>query len=399
MKRNIISVFLISFILFGFFMMMSCESPSTPPTPTETKGEPSTGTPGEATGTKAPDKTPTDGKTTGEPTKAPETGKPGETPTGKPSGKPTGAAGTPEATPKKTETPVVEAADEKAPAKAIKPISGKITIGMLLVNDDVGGVRDRFKKLEKEGKVTLIFKKSGLDSKKQEAIAKELVDKKVNALILNPRDSFTGDKIIKMAAKKNVPVFGLEMPMSDEAVSQVTFYMPQAGVKAANYMAEQIGKKGTVLVLSTDRSVEEKKMAELFKKTAEDISGDIKVKIINVMGDKKDTNKEIKKALTENKDIAGVFGVNNEISVPAANMLNGMKKTSVIVVGFTGGHEAMKAIKKYDFYKGDVKNDIKNIGKEAEKVVMKYLRDGEQVPRHIYLDYKIMDRESIKEVK
>lgn len=386
MKRNTLIILLISFMLLGVILMTSCE-PQPTPTPGETTGAPSTGAP------------------TGEPTK--------ETPKVSPTE--TAATGTPEATASKTPGEVTETPTEapteagtpatdlltpeqKPPAKPGKAVSGKAKVGILLVNEDIGDIVKNFKKLEKEGKVAVVFKKSGLDNAKQEEMAKEILGAGVNALILNPRDSMVGDKILKMAQKKNIPVFGVEIPISEEAVSQVGFYTPAAGVTAAKYIAEQIGNKGKIVVLSSDFDPQQQEMAKVLKESIEKMSG-MEVTIVTVMGDKyKDSKKEIKKALEGNKDAAAFFAVNNDISVPAADMMNSMKMTDKVLVGYLGGFEAMKAINKYNFYKADVKNDIKDMGKETEKVVMTYVRDGKEVPRNVYLNFKIMDKESLKDV-
>ena len=384
MKRNTLIILLISFMFLGIVLMTSCE-PQATPGPTETTGAPATGAP-------------TDKPTKGTPKTSPSGTAGTETPaTGTPEVK---TSETPGETPAETGTPATDMLkpEQKPPAKPGKAISGKIKIGILMVNEDIGDIVRNFKKLEKEGKVTIVFKKSGLDNAKQETMAKEILSSGVNALILNPRDSQVGDKILKMAQKKNVPVFGVEIPMSDEAISQVGFYVPAAGVTAAKYISEQIGNKGKILILSNDFDSQQNEMGKVLKETIEKTPG-MEAKIVTVMGEKhKDYKGEIKKALEANKDVAAVFAVNNDISVPAADMMNNMKMGKTILVGHLGGFEAMKAITKYDFYKADIKNEIKDMGKETEKIVMTYVRDGKEVPRNVYLDFKIMDKESLKEV-
>ena len=383
MKRNTLIILLVSVMLLGVVLMTSCE-PQSPPSPTETTAAPSTGAP---TGEPASKESPKGTEKTGAP-EATASKAPGE------------VTGTPAEAPTETASPASDllTPEQKPPAKPGKAITGKAKIGILLVNDDIGDVVKNFKKLEKEGKVSVVFKKTGLDNTKQEEMAKEILGAGVNALVLNPRDSMVGDKILKMAQKKNVPVFGLEIPISEEAISQVGFYTPAAGVTAAKYIAEQIGNKGKIVVLASDFDPQQQEMAKVLKDTIDKMSG-MEVSIITVMGDKhKDSKAEIKKALEGNKDAAAFFAVNNEISVPAAEMMNDMKMTDKVLVGYLGGFEAMKAINKYSFYKADIKNDIQDMGKETQKVVMEYVRDGKEVPRNVYLKFKVMDKESVKEV-
>lgn len=384
MKRNTLIILLISFLFLGAVLMTSCESQPTPG-PTETTGAPATGAPTEKPTKGTPNASPV--AATG--TETPATGTPDVT-----------ASKTPGETPTQTGVPGSDLPmpEQPSPAKPGKAISGKIKIGILMVNDDIGDTVKNFKKLEKEGKISVVFKKSGLDNAKQEEMAKEILGAGLNALILNPKDSILGDKIVKMAQKKNIPVFGLEVPMSQEAVSQIGFYTPAAGVTAAKYIAEQIGSKGKILVLSSEFDPQQTEMAKVFKQSIDKMTG-MEVKIVTVMGPKhKDHKSEIKKALEANKDVTAIFAVNNDISVPAADMMNNMKMTNKVLVGYLGGFDAMRAISKYDFYKADVKNDVQNVGKEAEKVVMTYIRDGKEVPRNVYLDFKIMDKESLKDV-
>ncbi len=102
---------------------------------------------------------------------------------------------------------------------------------------------------------------------------------------------------------------------------------------------------------SNDFDPQQQEMADAFKQTIEKMSG-MEVKIVTVMGVKyKDSKKEIKSALEGNKDVAAIFAVNNEISVPAADMMNSLKMNKITLVGYLGGFEAMKAIQNMIFTK------------------------------------------------
>jgi len=408
MNRKVLTVFLVGLAVLGLLFLVGCPSqapkddtPAPPPTdkapaPPPDKGEPGTppekGEPGTPPEKGEPGTPPEKGEPgtppeKGEPGKPPEKGEPGTPPEKGEPGKPPVMPG--KVKPGEGPKPV-----PTEPKKPGSPISGKVKIGLLLINEDTGGVHTTLKEMQKNGEVEIVYEKFSDDPKQHVKQAEKVIGKGVDGLIVSPIDGLYAEKIIEVAEKKGKPVFVLEaVAKSGDVVSQVALDYNEIGKKASEFMGKELGNKGKVLVLSTKTSLDLENMAKAFKKEAE--KSGMKVEIVTASSDKLKADKGVAQALSKHKGVQGVFAVDTDIALKAAKKMGAMKMNASLI-GYGFNPDVEKAVLKYKFYKGNILPDTSTMGKKAVEVAMKYLKEGKEVPRRVSPEIKVLDSKEIK---
>ncbi|MCF5636039.1 substrate-binding domain-containing protein, partial [Pseudomonas syringae] len=104
--------------------------------------------------------------------------------------------------------------------------------------------------------VTLQFVDARADVNKQIDQVKELINKKVDALIVNPVDTAATARITKEAVAAGIPLVYVNRRPDEaklpEGVATVTSDDTEAGRMQAQYIADKMGGKGSVMILLGD---------------------------------------------------------------------------------------------------------------------------------------------------
>ncbi len=137
-------------------------------------------------------------------------------------------------------------------------------------------------------------------------------------------------------------------------------------------------------------------MIEAFIKETKKHPG-ISVDVVVVESEKKTPGEEVPAVLKKHPKVAGIFAMSAPISSKAAEAIAAGEKPYPLLVGYGGLPEAQKAIVRYPFYRGDVVNKVDEMGRVTADTVMKFLVQGKEVPRNVYLDLQFLNKKYIRE--
>lgn len=203
-------------------------------------------------------------------------------------------------------------------------------------------MQDGINQLATENKTTVKFVDAQDDSAKQSNDVDDLIQQKVDILLINPVDSSAIVPAVEAANKANIPVIAIDRSSeSGTLLTTVASNNAEGGKMAAEFIMEQIGEQGNVVVLEgvpgASATRERGKGFDEFSKEH-----------LNVL-DQQTANFNRAEGLTvmenmlqANSDIQAVFAQNDEMALGALEALG--KGQELIVVGFDGTADGIKAI-------------------------------------------------------
>jgi ribose transport system substrate-binding protein len=251
------------------------------------------------------------------------------------------------------------------------------------------------------------------DAAKQVADIEDMIQKGVNAIIVNPQDVDAIVPAIEKANQANIPVIALDRGVSaGKLLSFLETDNVEMGRKAADYIAEQLKKKygeykGNVVELQgllgttaardrgkgfNDEMKEKYPNIKIVARQAADFNQE---KALNVM-----TN-----ILQANSQIDAVFGHNDDNTVGAANAIDQAgkfkpvgDKDHIIIIGIDGTRQAIQAIKD-----GRIDATISQVPIEMGEMSVDYVKqaliDKKTVPEHTYTRNFLVTKENVDKEK
>jgi ribose transport system substrate-binding protein len=180
-----------------------------------------------------------------------------------------------------------------------------------------------------------------------------------------------------------VPALG---PKSDCALGVAYTNSLAAGSLAADWMAKSIGNKGKVLVVGHSQTNQTgidraKGFTDRMKKKYKNI------KLLTVQyaegGDALKAQEIVSAALVANKDLKGVYGTNEGVSIGAGQAFKAakLKKGAVKLIGFDSGKQQMANIKS-GLQTGDITKSPICIGAKTVEALVNYVRN-KTVPKNL----------------
>ena len=228
------------------------------------------------------------------------------------------------------------------------------------------------------------------DTAKQISGIEDLILQNVDILLVNPTDSAAISSAVQSANEAGIPVITIDR--SSEEGDIETFIASDnvaGGETAAEYLVKQLGEKAKVVELegvsgaSATRergkgfhNIADEQLDVLTSQTAEFD----RTKGLNVM----------ENILQGKKDIQAVFAHNDEMALGAVEAIKAAGK-DVIVVGFDGNEDALKAVENGEL-QATVAQQPVLIGKEAVNAAEKVLK-GEKVDETISVPLKLVTKE------
>lgn len=223
---------------------------------------------------------------------------------------------------------------------------------------------------------------------KELANVQDLMVRAPKLLLINPTDSDAVGNAIKMANQAKIPVITLDRVASKgEVVSHIASDNRVGGKMAGDFIAKKVGADAKVIQLEGiagtsaarergegfKQSLDQNK----FKLLASQPADFDRTKGLNVM----------QNLLTAHPDVQAVFAQNDEMALGA---LQTAGKTDVIVVGFDGTADGVKAVEggKLAATVAQRPDQIGVIGVETADKVLK----GEKVPATIPVDLKLVTK-------
>jgi ribose transport system substrate-binding protein len=243
--------------------------------------------------------------------------------------------------------------DSATPAAASAPAAaadGQLTVGLAvstLNNPFFVSLRKGAEDEAKKEGVNLITVDAQDDPAKQQASVEDLIQKKVNVILINPTDSAAVANVVKEATGKGIKVVSLDRSVNGAEVSAHIASDNVAGGKmAGEFLLEKLGGKGRVVELEgIAGSSAARERGEGFHKV---VDGKAEVKLLAKQPADFDRAKGLsvmENIIQGNKDIQGVFAHNDEMALGALKAIQAAGLKNVVVVGFDATTDAVAAVK------------------------------------------------------
>ncbi len=222
----------------------------------------------------------------------------------------------------------------------------------------------------------LIVVDANRDNAKQQSQVEDFISNKVDAIVLTPYDSTAIGSAIAEANRAKIPVFTADIASTSKlgkVVAHVASDNVQGGAEAAKLMCKAVGKTGTVAIIDEPEVTSVQDRVKGFRATLKSTCPGVTVVAdVDAGGQRDKANQDMSDLLQSNKNLKGVFGINDDSALGAltairAAGLNG----KIAVVGYDATPEARTAIASGDMY-GDAVQHPDQIGKLTIQTIHDY---------------------------
>ncbi len=184
------------------------------------------------------------------------------------------------------------------------------------------------------------------DASKQVSQVENLIQQKVDVILLNPTDSDGLVTAVKDANTANIPVITLDRSVNGgTTISHIASDNVAGGKMAAEYILKQLNNQGNVVELE---GIAGTSAARDRGKGFHDVmDAQQAVKVVAKQPADFDRSKGLtvmENILQSQPQIQAVFAHNDEMALGAIQALKASKRENVMVVGFDGGADAVKAV-------------------------------------------------------
>ncbi|MBU3892927.1 ribose ABC transporter substrate-binding protein RbsB [Serratia rubidaea] len=224
---------------------------------------------------------------------------------------------------------------------------------------------------------------------KELANVQDLMVQNPKMLLINPTDSDAVGNAIKMANQAKIPVITLDRVASKgEVVSHIASDNRVGGKMAGDFIADKVGADAKVIQLEGIAGTSAaRERGEGFKQS----QAQHKFKLLGSQPADFDRTKGLnvmQNLLTAHPDVQAVFAQNDEMALGVLRALQTAGKSDVIVVGFDGTADGVKAVEsgKLAATVAQRPDQIGVIGVETADKVLK----GEKVAATIPVDLKLV---------
>lgn len=241
---------------------------------------------------------------------------------------------------------------DSAPAAASEPAAATstATVGLAvstLNNPFFVSLRDGAEAEAKKEGINLITVDAQDDPAKQQASVEDLIQKKVNVILINPTDSAAVANVVKEATSKGIKVVSLDRSVIGADVSAHIASDNVAGGKmAGEFLLEKLGGKGNIVELEgIAGSSAARERGQGFHQV---VDGKADVKLLAKQPADFDRAKGLsvmENIIQGNKGIQGVFAHNDEMALGAVKAIQAAGLKNVVVVGFDATADAVAAVK------------------------------------------------------
>lgn len=232
-------------------------------------------------------------------------------------------------------------------SKVVKKAPSKLKIGVsisTLSNPVFITLKNELQKYSDKKGSKIIINNANNDTSKQNNDVEDLIQQKVDAIIVNRCDSSAISTVIQKANDAKIPVICIDRGADrGTVVSTVASDNVAGGKMAADYLIKKLGLKAKIAELQgIPGASATRERGQGFDKIA-----DKKLNIVSKQTAQFDRAKGL--SVTENilqahHDVKGIFSQNDEMAVGAARAVKASKK-DIVIVGFDGTNDALKLIK------------------------------------------------------
>jgi inositol transport system substrate-binding protein len=288
------------------------------------------------------------------------------------------------------------------PTEPVIPVSGdKITIGVTMKFDDLWltTLRDAMSEYAAtQPDVELVMVDSKEDVATQLAQVENFVTQKVDAIVVIAANTDAADPMTKAAQDAGIPLLYVNRLPSNlpEGISYVGSESIQAGIMQAEWIAEQLGGKGNVVIMNGDLAQEAAQKRTEGEKQVFAKFPDIKI----IREDTGNWSRDQGLALMENwlasgDQIDAVASNNDEMAIGAIQAIDAAGKLGEIIVG--GVDASPDALQEMDKGRLNVTvfQNAKGQGEGGIKVAIA-LAKGESVEKYTWIPFELVTPENYK---
>lgn len=236
----------------------------------------------------------------------------------------------------------------------------------------------------------LVVLDSQNDPAKELANVEDLTVRGAKVLLVNPTDSDAVGNAVAIANKKNIPVITLDRGANKGVVvSHIASDNVAGGKMAGDFIADKVGKNAKVIQLEGIAGTSAaRERGEGFKQAVEANSFEVlasqpadfdRTKGLNVM----------ENLLASHGSAKAVFAQNDEMALGALRAIKAAKK-EIIVVGFDGTDDAVKAVEG-GYLAATIAQQPEKIGELGVETADKLLK-GEKVEAQIPVPLKVISK-------
>ncbi|MBS7006903.1 substrate-binding domain-containing protein [Anaerostipes sp.] len=182
------------------------------------------------------------------------------------------------------------------------------------------------------------------DEKAQQQMIDSLLKKDIDALAVSPIDSYNADKYLKKAEKENIKVVSYDTKIMEKGVPYIGIDNEKAGRDLAEYMAGQMGKEGSVGIISGN--LKQNSHASRLKGFKDYIEKNTDIRIAfteSGYSNLRMSEQEISRLMKEHPDLNGIFATS---AVTALGIMEYMKDRPVLIATVDAQEDALDAVKK-----------------------------------------------------
>ncbi|MGI6127507.1 MAG: ribose ABC transporter substrate-binding protein RbsB [Planifilum sp.] len=270
-----------------------------------------------------------------------------------------------------------------------------VTIGFsisTLNNPFFVSLKEGAEQAAEEAGAKLIVADAQDDSAKQLNDVEDLIQKKVDILLINPTDSHAVSSAVESANQAGIPVITVDRESEGgETVAHIASDNVSGGKMAGEYILEQLGGKGNIVELEGIPGTSAAR--DRGKGFHEAVDGKSGVKV--VASQPADFNRAkglnvMENILQSHKDIQAVFAHNDEMALGALEAIQAAKK-DILVVGFDAIEDAVKAVEKGDMA-ATIAQKPEEMGRVAAEVAVKAAK-GEKVEKFYPVELELIAKE------
>lgn len=251
---------------------------------------------------------------------------------------------------------------------------------------------------EEHPEVELIVTDGRRNSSVQMSGIEDLLVRQVDAILVSPNDSDALAPIASVANAQGVPiiVFDRKLNVSDD--DMIAAYVGADNVEmgriAGRFIAEQIGREGTVIQLEGTPGAS----ATVDRKTGfeEVMAEHPEIEVASYVGHyrRHEAAAAMEDAVTAHPDLDAVYAHNDSMALGASQILTEQGKAEIPIVGMDGGEEGCQGIRG-----GELTASVyyPTMFPEALEVTMDVLT-GKDVPQTTMLETPLITQENVEEI-
>lgn len=232
------------------------------------------------------------------------------------------------------------------------------------------------------------------DVSKQISDIEDLIQKKIDILLINPTDSAGVEGVVKEAKKAGVVVVAVDAQAAGPIDSFVGSKNYDAGRLAGEHLAKILSGKGKVAILDGIPVVPILERVRGFKDAVAKFPDMAVVATQNGKQERSTALSVTENMIQANPDLAGLFSVNDGGSMGALSAIEASKK-NIALVSVDGLPEAVTAIEKGGAFKATAAQFPRDQVRIALGIALAK-KWGANVPAAVPLDVKLLTQENAK---